>query len=207
MTTLTQLTLNPRNRTVARDLANAQDMHRTVMSLLPDGLGDSPRAVTGTLFRVEHQPAHTRLLVQSENALNVTALPDGYLTGHASTSLNGLLTRLNQGDTIRYSIQVNPTKRDNTTRETVPLSGYDIVHAWWARKAFTAGIDIDGQPTSINPLPAISGTRNGTRIRHQAARIDGTATITDLPAFIAALTVGVGRGKAHGLGLLTALPA
>jgi CRISPR system Cascade subunit CasE len=206
MTTLTQLILNRRNRNVARDLANAQDMHRTVMSLLPGDLGGSPRALTNTLFRVEQKPTQTRLLIQSESILNVASLSDGYLNSHASTTLDGLLARLQPEDTIRYSILVNPSKRDNATRETVPLSGYDTVYAWWTRKALAHGLNISGHPTSINPLPAISGTRNGTRIRHQAARIEGTATVADLQALTAALTMGIGRGKSHGLGLLTVLP-
>lgn len=207
MTTLTQLILNPRNRNVARDLANAQDMHRTVMSMLPGDLGDSPRAITSTLYRVEQKSAQTMLLIQSENAPNVAALPEGYANSNACTTLDGLISRLHQNDLVRYSIMINPSKRDNATRRTVPLTGYDDVHAWWKRKALTHGLSIDGHPTSISPVPAISGARNGTRIRHQAARIEGTATVADLPELTVALTAGVGRGKAYGLGLLTALPA
>lgn len=210
MTTLTQLVLNPRNPAVARDLDDMQAMHRRVMSLLPDNLGDAPRAQTDTLFRLEQNRGEIRLLVQSGAPVSPTSLPHRYSTHHASTSLDGLLARVTIVEIIRYSIITNPSKRahDGESKgKNVAILGYDDIHAWWVRKATIAGVDVANHPINIDTVNGYNGSRQGQRVHHHAVRIEGFATVIDAEALVGALTTGIGRGKAHGLGLLTVISA
>src|SRR5690606_2198923 len=50
---LARIRLNPHSRAVQRDLRNATDMHRTLMRLVPDQLGSSPRQAAGLLYRLD----------------------------------------------------------------------------------------------------------------------------------------------------------
>nr|WP_246460632.1 type I-E CRISPR-associated protein Cas6/Cse3/CasE [Streptomyces himalayensis] len=65
--TLTRIRLNLRSPDVRRDLAHTDSLHKTVMLLAPDHLGDNPRQQTGLLFRLERgtHPMPPTLLVQS----------------------------------------------------------------------------------------------------------------------------------------------
>ncbi|MGW7261694.1 type I-E CRISPR-associated protein Cas6/Cse3/CasE [Streptomyces sp. NPDC054834] len=62
---LTQLRLNTRNRAALTDLGDANAMHRTLMRLLPDDLGETPRAQSRLLYRVEETDTGITVLVQT----------------------------------------------------------------------------------------------------------------------------------------------
>jgi CRISPR system Cascade subunit CasE len=214
MTTLIRLTLNGRHRAVHHDLADVHAMHQRVMSLLPDGLGASPRAQTSTLYRIEDVPPNPRLLIQTghPNTL-LDRLPDGYHLDVASLDLTALYERLTTGITVRYAITANPSKRaahGPQAGKRIALNGYDAVHAWWARRATASGLDVDEHPVDIRPAPAATGTRQRAQRRdaiiHRATVIEGSATVTDPARLTTALNAGIGAGKAHGLGLLTVVP-
>lgn len=77
---LTRLLLNLRSADARRDLGNAHNMHRRVMSAFPDEqLGDGARGKHGVLFRVDDVRGDTHVLVQSETAPDWGKLPIGYL--------------------------------------------------------------------------------------------------------------------------------
>src|SRR5690606_3048584 len=62
---LARIRLNPHSRDVQRDLRDATQMHRTVMRMVPDNLGDAPRQQTGLLYRLEETDTSSTLLVQA----------------------------------------------------------------------------------------------------------------------------------------------
>ncbi|MGW2262305.1 type I-E CRISPR-associated protein Cas6/Cse3/CasE [Streptomyces sp. NPDC001780] len=74
---LTRLVLNPAHRQVQYDLGNAAALHRRIMKLVPDHLGDRPRAQAG-VFRLEPDtpttpdtgPGTPVVLVQTQVPLN-----------------------------------------------------------------------------------------------------------------------------------------
>ncbi|MEV4409803.1 type I-E CRISPR-associated protein Cas6/Cse3/CasE [Actinoplanes sp. NPDC049598] len=208
--------LNTRQRDVHRDLDNANKMHQRVMSLLPDDLGDSARAQTNTLYRLESTHAGARLLVQtSSNMITFDRLPDAYAISTATVDLTPLLNRLTTSIPIRYAITTNPIKTVGGRKETglrgkrVPLTDLDDIYTWWQRRAAEAGLDILNHPTAIDIEHSITGGRGNSAaagIRHHAVTIEGTATITDPELTRQAIVTGIGRGKPYGLGLLTAVP-
>ena len=210
MATLSQIKINARSRDVQRDLADSHGMHRRVMSLLPDR-AETPslRAHTATLHRLDRFPdGSIHLLVQSGlDDLRLDTLPAGYAVEAPRTlNLDAFHARLHPGLTVRYAIAANPTRSivqpGGQRGKRVPLAGYDAVRRWWDRKATEAGLTLIGGPR-IDPAPQPSGTRGAHRVVHRAQRIEGSATVADVAALKRALTEGIGRGKAYGLGLLT----
>ncbi|GGV76210.1 MULTISPECIES: type I-E CRISPR-associated protein Cas6/Cse3/CasE [Streptomyces] len=207
---IARIRLNPYSRDVQRDLRDPTQMHRTVMRMVPDNLGDSPRHRSGLLYRVDETETSTTLLVQAAG-LDPSRLPVGY--GQADVkSLTPMFTALRKGLGVRYRIVLNPAKRERLSLEEkgkrgkiIPLSGPDA-DQWWLRRAAEAGLDLHVlTPTPMDPIRPRG--RNTPRMRLSLIRYDGTAVVTDPDALRDALTAGIGRGKPYGAGLLSLAPA
>ncbi|MER6694784.1 type I-E CRISPR-associated protein Cas6/Cse3/CasE [Streptomyces minutiscleroticus] len=207
---LARIRLNPHSREVQRDLRDATQMHRTVMRMVPDHLGTSPRLKAGLLYRLEETDTTSTLLVQAAQ-LDAARLPAGY--GHAQTkSLAPMFTALRKGLAVRYRVVLNPAKRERLPLEQkgkhgriIPLSGADA-DQWWQRRAEAAGLHLHVlTPTNLNPVRPRG--KDASPMRHSLMRYDGTATVTDPTALTETLLTGIGRGKAYGAGLLSLAPA
>ncbi|WP_073223388.1 type I-E CRISPR-associated protein Cas6/Cse3/CasE [Streptomyces sp. NBRC 110465] len=207
---IARIRLNPHSREVQRDLCDATEMHRTMMRLVPDGLGESPRSQTGLLYRVDETDTTSTLLVQA-NRLDPARLPTGY--GQADIkSLSPMFTALRKGLAVRYRIVLNPAKRERLPLEAkgkrgriVPLSGADA-DQWWLRRAADSGLHVHVlAPTNMQPV--LSRRQDADGMRHSLIRYDGTATVTDPDALHEAVLAGIGRGKPYGAGLLSLAPA
>ncbi|MGW5788077.1 type I-E CRISPR-associated protein Cas6/Cse3/CasE [Streptomyces sp. NPDC003757] len=207
---LARIRLNPHSRDVQRDLRDATQMHRTVMRMVPDGLGHAPRQQTGLLYRLDETDTSSSLLVQAAQ-LDPARLPSGY--GQTDIkSLAPMFTALRQGLGVRYRIVLNPAKRERLPLNEkgkrgriVPLSGADA-DQWWTRRAAEAGLDLNTMtPTAMDPVRPRS--TDAKPMRHSLIRYDGTATVTDPTALTHALLAGIGRAKPYGAGLLSIAPA
>ncbi|MFF5488789.1 type I-E CRISPR-associated protein Cas6/Cse3/CasE [Streptomyces virginiae] len=208
---LARIRLNPDSRAVERDLHDATQMHRTLMRLVPDGLGDSARLRSGLLYRLDITEDATTLLVQAASPLDGQGLPAGY--GHMEVKdLSPMFTALRPGLGVRYRIAVNPVKRErlpleqkNQRGKVIPLAGPEA-DQWWTRRATEAGLHLNSLlPTPLEP--ARRRGRDAAPLRHSLVRYDGTATVTDPETLTTALLSGIGRGKPYGAGLLTLAPA
>ncbi|MEU5512587.1 type I-E CRISPR-associated protein Cas6/Cse3/CasE [Streptomyces fungicidicus] len=207
---IARIRLNPHSRDVQRDLRDATQMHRTVMRMVPDNLGDAPRHQAGLLYRLEETDTVTTLLVQGAQ-LDPTRLPTGY--GQADVkSLAPMFTALRKDLGVHYRIVLNPAKRErlslqekNNRGRITPLSGTDA-DLWWLRRAAQSGLHIHIL-TPTNMEPARPRGKDASRMRHSLIRYDGTATVTDPTALTDALLNGIGRAKSYGAGLLSLAPA
>jgi CRISPR system Cascade subunit CasE len=224
--TLTRIRLNLHSPDVRRDLAHTDSLHKTVMLLAPDHLGDNLRQQTGLLFRLERDthPMPPTLLVQSHQPPDLTRLPDSYGTVQ-NRDLTPTLRALTPGRHVRYRITANasavrrvlddhqPVDKKHG-RKVVALYGDDAL-AWWQRRAAAAGLALT--TTDTTPVPFARRRKNnhtkGTRNKkttgpwHVLTRFDGLATITDPDLLRHALLTGIGRGKPYGAGLLSLAPA
>ncbi|MFI6056281.1 type I-E CRISPR-associated protein Cas6/Cse3/CasE [Streptomyces violascens] len=208
--TLARIRLNPHGRAVQRDLRDAAQMHKTLMRLVPDNLGDTPRRATGLLYRLDETDNASTLLVQAAT-LDANCLPAGY--GHVEIKdLAPMFKALRSGLAVRYRIAVNPTKcerlrleQKNQRGRTIPLSGPEA-DQWWTRRAAEAGLHLHTLlPTPLRPARSQGTDKAG--MRHSLIRYDGTAIVTDPNTLATVLLNGIGRGKSFGAGLLSLAPA
>jgi CRISPR system Cascade subunit CasE len=204
---LARLALNTRHRAARTDLADAVALHRRVMSLFPDRLGDNARQAARILFRLDDTRDGPCLLVQAALQPSPERLPVGY-SSWDTRQLQPLLNALTAGMPVRYRLAGNPTKRaarddeHHKTGQMLVLTGADA-DAWWARRAATAGLAL--QSAVAEPQPAAAG-RHDHPIRHAITRFDGVALVTDPDAARTAVLAGVGKGKSYGCGLLSLAP-
>ncbi|WP_405747195.1 type I-E CRISPR-associated protein Cas6/Cse3/CasE [Streptomyces sp. NBC_01525] len=207
---IARIRLNPHSRAVQRDLRDATQMHRTLMRMAPDGLGDSPRQAAGLLYRLDETDTASTLLVQAAT-LEPARLPSEY--GHATVKdLTPMFNALKEGIPVRYRVVVNPAKRErlplemkNKRGKIVPLIG-PAADQWWARRAAEAGLHVH----SLAPTPVTavrSRTKDAPGVQHNLLRYGGTATVTDPEALTHAVLTGIGRAKPYGAGLLSLAPA
>ncbi|MFC8851502.1 type I-E CRISPR-associated protein Cas6/Cse3/CasE [Streptomyces sp. NPDC057144] len=223
--TLTRIRLNRRSPAARRDLADAVSLHKSVMLLAPDDLGENPRQQAGLLFRLEDATDDTppTLLVQSHQPPDLTRLPHHYGTVE-TRPLHPMFQALTPGRAVRYRITANASAArrvlddhhpvDNKHgRKIVALYGDDAL-AWWQRRAHQAGLTLAS--TDITPARFPRACRRADKPGEQAhspgpmhalTRFDGLATITDPDQLSHALLTGIGRGKPYGAGLLTLAPA
>ncbi|MFD4560566.1 type I-E CRISPR-associated protein Cas6/Cse3/CasE [Streptomyces sp. NPDC058469] len=207
---LARIRLNPHSRAVQRDLRDANDMHRSLMRLVPDHLGTSPRQTAGLLYRLDETDTTSTLLVQAAT-LDPTRLPDDY--GHTDLKdLTPMFNALKKGITVRYRVVVNPVKTERLPLDQkgrrgkrIPLTGPDADH-WWTSRATDAGLDLHTLlPT---PIAAVRPpAKSSPPMRHHLVRYDGTATVTDPDALTHAVLTGIGRAKSYGAGLISLAPA
>ncbi|MGW7719193.1 type I-E CRISPR-associated protein Cas5/CasD [Streptomyces chartreusis] len=223
--TLIRIRLNLSNFDIRRNMHRPGSLHKTVMLLAPEGLGDNPRQKAGLLFRLEHA-THTlppTLLAQTRLPPDLARMPATY--GQPETrDLTPLLAALTAGRRVRYRITANPSTRYTIKKDAdpffpiakprhkdVPLDGDDAL-AWWQRKATRAGLDLHSaaltpMARSQHPITRERTDRPPDVFRYALTRFDGEATITDPDHLRHAVLTGIGRGKAYGAGLLSLAPA
>ncbi|MBW4717333.1 type I-E CRISPR-associated protein Cas6/Cse3/CasE [Saccharothrix obliqua] len=205
--TLTRLRLNPHHHGATADLANAHRMHRRLMSLFPDDLGDKAREQAGLLYRVEHDRHHVTILAQSVMRPDTTRLPDDYATVD-TTDLDPLLDLLDHDTPVRYRIDANAVAIKTTDNHKARrwLHG-DEALAWWQRRATAAGLTLVSAALVRETLTYASSTPKKRGTPHGTSRFEGLATVTDPDAVRHATLNGIGRARSYGCGLLSLAPA
>ncbi|MFI7077124.1 type I-E CRISPR-associated protein Cas6/Cse3/CasE [Micromonospora sp. NPDC049903] len=200
---LTRIAPDLRHPVARRDLRDITAVHRRVMSLVPDDLGEQPRHRAGVLFRLDHTTLGPVLLIQTALPPDPSRLPEGYGTV-ATRDITPLIKALTTGMTVHYRIAANASKRawngDNAGK-IVALSGQHA-EQWWQRKADASGLDL--RHLRAQPQPAARG--RATPVRHAITLFEGQAVIADAEQARAALLAGIGRGRSFGCGLLSLAP-
>jgi CRISPR system Cascade subunit CasE len=226
---LSRLLLDPRNWAVRRDLADCQELHRTVMAAFPqiqpsDG---SARERLGVLHRLEvdRRRNHLVLYVQSLEKPDWSYLPPGYLEEHpdlenpACKPVGEKYRGLKPGSVLAFRLQANPTRKVDKKNQKdgprwhgkrVELRREEDQIAWLRRKGAQGGFDllgvrVQGQAKEQGRRPRSGGS--GSPLTLAAVVFEGHLKITDADKFYQqSLTRGIGPGKAYGLGLLSLAP-
>jgi CRISPR system Cascade subunit CasE len=225
---LSRLVLNLRSRDVARDLADCQQLHRTLLNAFPRTAA-TPRHEFALLFRVEYPPGRDPfVLVQSREAPNFTHVADGYLGRPVeSKDLSEVFASLRAGMKLRFRLRANPTRKidtrsaaDGTRRNgrRVDLRSHQDRLGWLFRKAPDAGfklVSVKCSPDVMNvrlvPQVRLIGFRAGAggvrrRLTFGSVLFEGTLEVLVPEKFRAALETGIGTAKAYGFGLLSIGP-
>lgn len=200
---LTQIIPDYRNGQVHKDLRDVVAMHKRVMMLVPDALGDQARRQAGVLYRIEEYAQGPRILIQTRTLPELDRLPAGYEQA-ATRELGPLLAWLSPGAMVRYRITANTCKRISRSTKVVALRG-SAADEWWTSRAPGCGLTLQSlMPHALDD--AVGGPDRKSGIRHAATRFDGVASVADPGALREAILAGVGRGKSHGCGLLSIAP-
>ncbi len=232
---LSRLVVNPRSYEVRRDLADVQQLHRTVMSLFPQVDAEGARQALGVLFRVDSDArSNPVLLIQSQVQPDWNKLPADYLDTNADPNpqgkdLSAVWQTLAPAMALRFRLRANPTRKIQTKTgpdglrnngKRVELRTEQDQIEWLRRKATTAGFVLtsvraarDVPNLRVIDQGKYSGARKDpyyegprSRLTFAAAMFEGILTIADADKFRRALEQGIGSAKAYGFGLLSIAP-
>jgi CRISPR system Cascade subunit CasE len=225
---LSRLWLNPRSRNVSRDLANVQELHRTVMSAFPPAgaVGEGARERFGVLHRLDLDRRQGRLVlyVQSGEQPDWSGLPPDYLLPEpglenpAVKSVDKAYHGLKSGAVLAFSLKANATRKIDTKTgpdgrrrhgRRIELVQEEDQVAWLRRKGEQGGFQV----LSVR----VAGPTKEKGHRQQRGAVispltlagvvfEGRLRVTDSEKFSQSLTRGIGPGKAYGLGLLSLAP-
>ena len=226
---LSRLLLNLRNRFVRRDLADAHEMHRTIMSAFPQA--DDPkraRAEQGVLYRVEssNRSALTTLLVQSLIESDWSGLSEGYLLedgsdNPATKSIANYYDALQDRQFLRFRLRANPTRKIDTKSgpggqrrngRRVEIRDELLQLEWLSRKGEQFGFKLVSALDTPGIFKVSVSSRSKEFAKQDAAArrvttasvlFDGLLQIVDIERFLDALRRGIGPAKAYGCGMLS----
>ena len=191
-----------------RALASPHIFHGTVERCFPG-------ARRRNLWRIDSLKGQLYLLLLSTEAPDLTAavqqfgFPDDS-SPWETKDYTPLLERIQPGDTWHFRLTANPTrscckepgKRGKVMAHITP----DHQKEWLKQRGEANGFSLQDDDFSV----VYSGWRFFTkqspshfRLSLLAVTYEGVLTITDKTLFCKALTEGIGRGKAYGMGMLT----
>ena len=216
---LTRIEPDTRSARITRELGDADRLHRRIMEIFPDGMGEQARATGGILFR-QDEVAGGRVNILVQSALKPTRPLQEPAYGEAhSRALDDLLDRLTAGQQVYYRIVANATRKlgHNTKQgrpnEIVPLQGAEA-EEWWSRQAESSGLSLRiASSVSLDSLDCLrthtkpGGRPAAQRVRYARTRFDGLAVVQNPEQLRERIRTGIGRGKSYGCGLLTVAPA
>ncbi|WP_331721198.1 type I-E CRISPR-associated protein Cas6/Cse3/CasE [Streptomyces sp. NBC_00454] len=220
------LSLNARHPLVAKSLADAQEMHRTVMSgfrgWVEDGDPDA-RSQMGVLstWSVDLKAAALVLVVQSRIPGDWARIPRAAFT--APPHIITVDRTFKAGEAVGFRTVVNPTHsrppgkpaeekaRGTRTAHTTP----EHVKRWFARRlqadgdpataedgVVRIGATADPDGLGIRMLPTLSSAHRRKPVRIGRAEIRGSLTVTDPETLVGVLSNGLGHARAYSCGLI-----
>lgn len=214
---LSRIVLDVRSTQARRAFRDIYEAHRTVMAAFPDGPVGNPRSEMSVLWRSESGRTPT-LLVQSA-VRPETAAWAGLSIDTAVKEIGGALDRaLTQGRILRFRIRGNPTRKIDTKSldgarrhgRRVPLRRDPDRVAWLERQLHAAGaalVSVDGKPDlSVQGSGIFKGRRRDRTITVEAVDFSGRLVVEEPDLLRQAVAIGIGPGKAFGMGLLMVAP-
>jgi CRISPR system Cascade subunit CasE len=200
---LSKLTLDPRNAQARRDLADAYEMHRTLVRVFARDEETPPDRFLWRLERRADSQPSCVVLVQSSQAGDWTVLNSipGYVVQVQPNKAVDLEMLIQSGVHYHFRLLANPTvtregKRYGLTREEDQL-------AWIARQGERNGFSVLGCERGADERLQVRQGRSGNRITLHTAMFDGVLQVKSAELLRQAVLNGLGHGKALGLGLLS----
>ena len=198
--TVAQLDLNRTD--VSRDLADRDRMHKRLMSLYPDGLGDNPRQAINLLFTANAITGE--LLFQSDLPPVVGPLKDarnGYFTKVITQPIAECL-EFNDGDTVEYRLWFAAQERQTGTGKRVSVVDPEAVSAKAAAVLSRCGLQVTSM--RIDDSQEIKSARR--KIKYTNIEFVGQGHVTSAADLTQAIQIGVGSGRLWGSGVLLVNP-
>lgn len=198
---LTKIELDIGSRAVREALADCQKMHR-----LLNGLTNEAREDAQLLYRVKTVGRQCTVYLYSAEALHSEkCLP--FMRWAGDRDITAFTETLRSGRTIRFDLLTMPSKkmasggRKNSQRRVLRTAEERI--AWLHRKAEQSGFLIRYvQEQESMDFSGNHDQQHGSRMHWNAYHYTGVLEITDEAAFQKVFSMGIGPGKAYGLGMI-----
>lgn len=107
-----------------------------------------------------------------------------------------------------FKVIVNPTRRNNASRNLVPVRGRESIAQWFSERATSSwGFETPLQHLQVDRVDVLNFKDKEQRLVTIAqAQVQGVLRVTDPSMFSESFRLGVGRARAYGCGLLQIVP-
>ena len=197
---LSRFELNLNCREARRDLSNPYEMHRSLSRLLSN---------SRCLWRLEDRS----VLLLSESAPDWDNLDKTYFQGRPSSRPYPVEKMMLDGRRLQFRLLANPTKSiregmgKNSRGKRVQLVKEADLMDWLSRQAARSGFALESVTNSGNHDLRFRKKRGQSAVVLGTCLFEGVLRVQEADIFREALSQGLGRGKAFGLGLLSVAPA
>lgn len=217
---LSRMHINPRRRGARLLIANPQSVHAAVMSCFPPAAHQEGRV----LWRMDRDDNRVALYIVSPTAPSFEHLQEQAGWSNQESwdirTYDRALDRLMAGQEYAFRLTANPTRvvtgEGGKKRRHAHVTA-DQQLGWLTDRASALGvefIDAGGAFEGEEMVPSAAVTsrevmrfkRKGSTVTVARTQFDGALRIGDVDSVRKALTVGIGRAKAYGCGLLTLAP-
>ena len=203
---LTRMELSTERRATLKALASPSRIHGIVESAFS---GERKR----NLWRIDSLNGKVYLMILSEDEPDLSNAAAQYAPLRDQTwqtkSIESLLDRVTDGSTWRFRLTANPTRSINIPGERGKVKAcvtVDDQKQWLVRKSEDNGFAVEYYGFDVVHSHWYKFQKGNDRNRTVTLRgitYEGILTVTDKEKFKEALTRGIGRGKAYGMGLMT----
>ena len=205
---LSRVELDLRNHETLRALNVPRRLHGAIEAAF-----EGPR--TRRLWRLDRREGRLWLLILSEEVPELSGIVAqfGPPNGTAETrDYEPLLARVAEGTCWRFRLAANPIKNVKVAGGRGVVRNHVTVaqqEQWLAERATKHGFALEPEGFRVVDSRWINFEKatDGSPVRIHAVTFEGLLRVTDVTLFREALTRGIGRGKAYGLGLLTIMRA
>lgn len=205
---LTRIELDPTRRSTIMALANPNRFHGAVEE-------SHNRSDERVLWRIDVLSGRQYLMVLSPSEINAAFLADqfGYPGEKPEQKkYDPLLERIEAGSTWQFRLTANPTFSSLKERRSPEDRGKvksEITTAlqmeWLIRKSQKNGFSVNPEQARVTATRWITFRKQSDKRKVSLLQVtfEGILTVTDPELFRKALTEGIGRGKAYGMGFMT----
>lgn len=208
---LSRIELDPARRTTMTALTAPQKIHGAIEAAFP---GERSRK----LWRIDAVGGRLWLLLLSEESADLSGIAAQFGPAEApcvqTRPYEPLLQRIEPGGVWRFRLTANPTKSCPANSAGAPR-GVVRAHCtaeyqkqWLLQRAEKHGFRLEPEQFTVVRSQWYRFYKNGAGpqpVSLLAVTYEGVLQVTDAALFCKALTGGLGRGKAYGLGLLTVM--
>lgn len=164
------------------------------------------------LWRIDELSTGVWLIILSQEKPNLISIDKQFGFGDKSFETkpyDALLERITDGSIWHFKLVANPTisvNQDGSRGKVQAHISQKYQQEWLVHKANLNGFIVDENQFMITSKQWIHFCKEHNpkaKVSLLSVTFEGMLTVTDTELFIKALTNGVGRGKAYGMGMLT----
>lgn len=183
---------------------DAYALHKVVYGLFEDIRTDAEKnssVASGIVYADKGGDFNTRQIILLSNR-----------KPHQTPQFGKVETKPLYADFLRHTdyafqITLNPTQRNNQSRQIVPIRGREAIATWFVQRAITSwGFSVKAESLQVEQCSVQNFEKSGQTVTHGSATLKGHLTVTDHERFMQSFCQGIGRGRAFGFGLLQIVP-
>lgn len=206
---LSRIEIDSANRRKIKDLSHLGAYHNWVENCFPNEIKEGKRL--RHLWRIDKLQEKDYLLLLSAEKPDMDVLNRYGVIGTAqSKEYTPFLRRLASKQKARFRLTANPSYRKcvpgQKKGKIYPHITLQQQKEWMQKHAAMSGFSVTEKSFDVVERGYSILYKGNRRVRLSRVTYEGILEITDLEKFRKALSLGIGREKAYGMGLLTVIP-